>query len=54
MDIDTATKSLIDALRARMLAMNDEERVEVARMLMYGYCEACGSKRLPCYCTRDE
>lgn len=45
---------LIDALRSRMITMTEEERLNVRRSIMEGYCEQCGSKHLPCYCTRDD
>ena len=52
--LDQATMTLIEALRARMTAMTDDERFEVKKRVLEGYCEDCLSRHLPCYCTNDD
>ncbi len=43
-------RSMAVAVLTLLNAMNDEQRLE----LLTNYCNACGSKNLPCYCMRDD
>ena len=52
--MNTETETLIAVLRDRMEKMSDDERIGLMHSLMDGYCESCGSKYLPCYCTWDD
>lgn len=49
-------KALIDAMRAILPAMTDEERSDVVATMMEGYCQNCGSDRgyIGCQCLNDE
>jgi hypothetical protein len=40
----------IKKIKEKLNALSDEERLE----LFSNYCHGCGTKELPCYCTRDE
>lgn len=41
-------------LREWLPDASSEERLEIFRAVMAGYCTECGSAHLPCYCTRDD
>lgn len=47
-------RSIICDLRSLMVLMTNEDRLELIRTIMEGYCGHCGSEYLPCYCWNDE
>ena len=56
-EMDKFNKDAEDAiffLRRYQTFMTDEGRKKIWDKLTDGYCEHCGSKHLPCYCTNDE
>lgn len=46
---------LINQCRACLLTLkSDAERIEFIDQITEVFCRYCGSKYLPCYCTREE
>jgi len=45
---------LIQALQERMHGMRDWERLAIKNDIMDGYCNRCGTDRLPCFCVGHE
>lgn len=54
--MNTETETLVAALNDRLEKMSDDERIEIMRSIMNGYCKECGcvDPSGTCQCWNDE
>jgi hypothetical protein len=54
-DYDERIATLLTELRAILMVLSDDQRLEIADRLMAGYCTKCGRHCVGrCHCDNDE